>query len=253
MFLIHLPQVWQFKQLYLRDMTAKDELLVQANNSFAAIALLDQMLQGSAQADNLARQLPIAERDCLLAALYGRYFGTTISSTIKCIHCGESIDIDFSLPDMVAHQWNATQESVSWHLGEGIFQDEEGLQFRLPTGEDEIALQYVPPAQINEKLQERCLIKTPGDKLETAKLESALEKVAPLLETDLQATCPECGKDQSVYFSMQSYLLNTILQDRSNLFREIHLIASAYGWSREEIVNMGRTERKAYVAMLQKN
>jgi hypothetical protein len=40
------------------------------------------------------------------------------------------------------------------------------------------------------------------------------------------------------------------VNDRRQLVQEIHLLASAYGWSLSEILNLTRGQRRAFVALV---
>jgi hypothetical protein len=84
-----------------------------------------------------------------------------------------------------------------------------------------------------------------------ASLQNALEEVAPLFEFELKATCPECSRVHLVQFDIQTYLLRSLLNEQNRLTSEIHRIAAAYGWSFEEILSLGRTERRRLVGLIE--
>jgi hypothetical protein len=84
-----------------------------------------------------------------------------------------------------------------------------------------------------------------------ASVVDALEAVAPVLDLDIGTACPECGARQSVHFDVQFYLLRAIAQERPLIAREIHRIASAYGWSLQEILGLRRSERRQFVELIE--
>jgi len=78
----------------------------------------------------------------------------------------------------------------------------------------------------------------------------ALARLSPPVAAPIGAPCPECGTAQTVEFDIQGFLLARILRDRPRLWRAVHLIASAYHWSRVEILALTREERATYVDAL---
>ena len=63
-------------------------------------------------------------------------------------------------------------------------------------------------------------------------------------------SCPQCGAPQKVHFDMQRYLLHTLNDERGFLHREVHIIATTYGWSRAEILDLPREDRRVYVRLI---
>ena len=80
-------------------------------------------------------------------------------------------------------------------------------------------------------------------------LGAALEAVAPVADLNLDATCPECGEAQLVHFDLQAYLLESIAADRARLMRDVHALASGYGWSLEAIFGLSRRERRTLATL----
>jgi hypothetical protein len=78
-----------------------------------------------------------------------------------------------------------------------------------------------------------------------------LEAVAPLLDVDVVARCPECEAEQPVGFDIQSFLLERLLNERPRLLQEIHLIASSYGWTLPDILALPRDHRRVLAAAVE--
>lgn len=139
-------------------------------------------------------------------------------------------------------------------LADGHFQLQDGRRFRLPTGEDEYTVLSLPPAEAEEGLLQRCLIEE-GDVSEGADsnltVQAAMETLAPLVDLDLDARCPECGTEQSVHFDIQHYLLSALCQERHQLAVEVHRLASVYGWNLNEILDLSRSQRRALVELIE--
>ena len=237
----------------LRELTGRDERGVSGVSTADAIRLLDALYEGaSAQpADRFtAADLVAADRDRLLAAVYRRAFGDRIESTLTCARCAKPFDLHFSLTQLDA-SLNRGGGAAEWHaLGNARFETNGGMRFRLPTGEDELAAANLGEQEAESLLLSRCAEsgRWPGG---ASVFQDMLDQLAPLLDLELNAPCPECGYSHTVQFDIQGYLLNAISSERPRLMREIHLLAATYGWSLEAILSLNRSERRQLVELIQ--
>jgi hypothetical protein len=224
----------------LRELDGHAEIDAVDPGTPAVLEWLNELMDGSPPR---AEELAVPDRDRLLAAIYYREFGDRIESTITCGGCGKPFDFGFSL------------EGLRRHLGEpaasadGTYRLADGARFRLPTGADELAIESLPAERRERGLLERCMVG--GMLADAAELEAALSGVAPLLSTELVAKCVECGTEQTLLFDIQSLLFLRLAHERRELARQVHLLASTYRWSREEILSLSRLERRAYSAMIE--
>ena len=81
--------------------------------------------------------------------------------------------------------------------------------------------------------------------------EELLEQVAPLIDLELVARCPECNHAQTLQFDIQSYVLGSIAGERRRLLVEINRIARTYSWSLDEILSLSRTDRRLLVELIE--
>lgn len=253
MFTLQLPLPFTPSQHWavLRELTGQEELVAWQSDLHSAIQLIDRLLieMPAALPPGCASSLTAADRDRVLAALYQQTFGATIESTIRCRHCGARFDVRFALPDLI-QQLDQTVPSISINrTDDGQFQLANGCQFRLPTGVDEYAILGLPPDQAIAALFARCITANP-DATDPTCIQTAMQEVAPLLDLDVEAICPECHHSQSIHFDMQSYLLRALVQDQPRLMQEIHRLAIAYGWSFTEIASLPRRHRRTLVALI---
>jgi hypothetical protein len=176
-------------------------------------------------------------------------YGPLVRSVLVCGECGERFDTDFELASLIASLSATTGQPRVRPLTDGVFETEQGVKFRLPTGQEECAQIGMPPAEGAKWLLGQCLVD--GD-LESAgeTVQLAMEQVAPVADVDMRAQCPECGASQTVHFDLQSYLLSGLMNERKTLVTEVHLLARAYGWSRSEIMDMPRSQRKSAVSLI---
>ncbi len=233
--------------IYLRSLRGADEMTIKNTGTKNLICLLESLIQSSKTSIKVdAAQIVTADRDRLLAALYISMYGAKIESTVNCKECSQKFDLDFWLNELLEHY----QPSTATLPDGGKYEIEPGICFRLPNGEDEMLINWLGGAEPERQLFERCLLE--GDpETDSEKVEAKLTELAPVLSMDMQAICPECNHTQEVQFDMQSFFLTKLKQERPGLIREIHNIASQYNWSHQEILDLPRSLRKQYAALIQ--
>jgi hypothetical protein len=236
------------RRLQLPELTGFDEQLVADTHTGTAIRLIDRLLVQVDSAAPKASALTASDRDRLLAAVYERSFGPRIQSTTRCAGCDQLFDLEFSIEQLRGVLDAPPPDDISQH--DGIFRTRSGVRFRLPTGEDEMAASAAAPDQAVRVLTERCILDAAAD-VSIDAIEDMIEAVAPVLDIDLNAVCPECGHEQTVHFDMQFYLLRAIEQNRAQVTRDAHLLATTYRWSYQEILGLPRSVRQAFVRLIE--
>lgn len=241
------------KWVYLRPLCGHDEAFVHGTSLIEATQFLDRLLVSTAEhtVDPVkASDLAVCDGDRLFAALYLNYFGDQIESTLRCLNCHQSFEIQFSLPELMANLDQMTATNVTGPDVQGIYTLTDGRRFRLPTIGDRNNLSRLNPEQAMTMLLQKCVIE--GDPhQDSPELEAAMNEVGPLLDLDLDATCPECETAQRVQFDIQTYLLRSLAYEQRFLNREVHAIAKAYGWSYQEILNLTRESRRNFVRLIE--
>jgi hypothetical protein len=236
----------------LREVCAHDELSVTDTGTLGAIALLDRLLttpDGSPPPP--AATLTTADRDRLLATVYQTLYGPRIDSTLTCVTCTEPFDVNFNLDDLLRFAQPSPFPAEA--RPDGTFQLPDGTVFRLPTGVDELSISTLATDQAVAELLRRCVVPgaTEADEPAGEAVQAAMEAVAPLLDMELGAQCPECGQPQAVQFSMQSFLLARLKNEQQQVAAEVHQLAAAYRWSHGEITALPRRLRRMYVGFIQ--
>lgn len=236
----------------LRELRGHDEEAISGTETAAAIDLLDRLLvatPGAAFGPGRASELPVPQRDRLLAAVYQQNIGSRIESTLRCPCCQEPFDVDFQLDDLLAGQREPAGQLE--RLEDGAFRLPDGRRFRLPTGADELAvLTLAEPVRAQELLR-RCVPE--GEPLDDVEpLLQAMEQAGPLLDVETDASCPECQYVQEVRFDLQHYLLARLINERWQRAQEVHCLARAYGWPLREILDLPRSQRRLYVELIER-
>jgi len=127
------------------------------------------------------------------------------------------------------------------------------LRFRLPTSAD-LAAVGDPGEGVSsrEMLLDRCLLL--GEKPLPAGVAAAvIEQMAlsdPLADIQLALTCASCGHGWPAMFDIVSFFWSEIHAWAMRLLRDVHLLASAYGWSEADILALSPARRQAYLEMV---
>ena len=77
-----------------------------------------------------------------------------------------------------------------------------------------------------------------------------MAKADPQAEIRIALVCPACQQRWSLLFDIASFLWSEIEDWARRLLREVHQIASAYGWPEREILAIGARRRCSYLEMI---
>jgi hypothetical protein len=232
----------------------------------AAAEFLDRLLvevPGTSVGPGSAWHLAISDRDRLLAAVYASCFDDRVESEVACADCDEPSEISFSLAALVASVMTSTDAdsdpSVAGPDPAGVFSLADGMRFRLPNSDDQRAIFGLHTDQRRVALLRRCILQDGGAGHRTAsdlsgetldRVEAAMAKVGPTLDLNLPVTCHQCGAVRDGRFDIQHFTLAAFAHEARFLVREIHYLASTYGWSLREILDLTRDDRRAFVRLV---
>lgn len=231
----------------LRELCGRDERLVHGTSSATAADLLGRLVVPlpAALAPAHVPELAVCDRDRLLAAVHRATFGDHIEARAPCRACGVPFELGFSLSALEA---DLSGRAPAAPDPDGTYRLADGRRFRLPTLADERALVGLPPERATRALAARCLLDGELDDADAVLAE--IDRVGPLIDLELSATCPECQLEQPVHFDIQSFLLTALTRETAGLAREVHRIAVAYGWSLAEILELPRSQRRLHVGLI---
>ena len=223
--------------------------------------------------EEVVRNLLIGDRQYLLLKLREVTFGSQIQATISCPwpDCSKRVDIDFLTEDIPIKESKEKGPTYEMELSpEAAFVDCDHKEytkiiFRLPNGADQEAISPLlseNEARALSMLLDRCVqsvgpLKNHGSALTgrlsplaRKEIESRMEKVAPCVELDLRADCPECGRAFTIPFDLHRYFFGEMRTSIDLLYREVHYLAYHYHWSEQEIMQMPREKRRKYIEVL---
>jgi len=243
--LIHTPNR---PTVSLRELNGYDELMIEDNRPRAVLKLLQNVIMPPSPGKPavIPEKIVISDRDYLLSGIYTYTYGSRIQSVLKCRTCGSPFDMDFSLKDLVSSIRGSANDRPQDDQGYYCYDD---YRFRLPNGEDEMAVAGMAVVEAEKRILERCMAST-NTVAKDRDVQSVMKSVAPLLFSEMQTTCPECGANQLVIFDIQTFLLSRLKNERRRVTAEVHSIAMAYHWSHHEILEIPRTLRKSYAGMI---
>ena len=206
--------------------------------------------------DELA-QWSIGRRDASLLKLREWAFGSRLACMASCPECGERLELAFDTRDIrVGEDPDPLEAKGPLSLN----QDGYEIRFRLPNSLDLAALSSDGElAQTRSQLLERCLLSVEqhGKTIAANELsDEVLEAVtARMLEADPQGdvqlalTCPACSHRWQVTFDILSFFWNEINVWAQRILREVHILASVYGWRETDVLALSPWRRQVYLQM----
>ena len=242
----------QARWAYLRPLTGHDELALDLDSDHGGNWLLQRLLDdqpGAALGPAGLGGLNVANRDRLLAAVFGACFGENVDGATRCAHCGEDFEFHFTLPALAAYQDAVDAAPAEGPDAEGYYRL-EGVRFRLPTIADLDAVGGLPDDRAIPALLDRC-VAPEGARTDVGSIQDAMERLAPSLDLDIEASCPNCTETTTIAFSLESFLMQALAQERRFLTIEIHRLAAAYSWSLDEILRLSRDDRRSLVRLVE--
>jgi hypothetical protein len=218
-----------------------------------ALLLLEASCPGTPR-DDLAR-LSIGRRDGLLLNLREQLFGPQLVSVARCPACGDRLQLTFNVSDIRAETGEEPSEPLTVRL------DDYEVCFRLPDSNDQAAIAGCENVEQGRKrLLKRCLLKVrhheeeqPFDRVPEKTLEAVSKKMAladPQSDVQLDLKCPACSHSWSAAFDIVSFFWQEIDTWVQRILRNVHILASAYGWRETEILSMSARRRQFYLDMI---
>jgi uncharacterized metal-binding protein YceD (DUF177 family) len=234
------------RYLWLKEPTGREEFELSEGHPLALAQALSRLMVSMQPAE--FRQLSLADRDRILAAVYLHCFGDNVESILRCARCDKTYELGFSLGEFLS-ELDTSEEKLLTPDAQGVFTLSPQVRFRLPTVADEILAAELPPVVGAQLLRQRCLVE--GDlERDSSVIEEQLQLLAPLLRTRLGSSCPHCEHPHTIDFDLVSYSQRCFQRDQAMLTREIHCLGSAYRFGYEEILGMPRSVRQELVTLL---
>jgi hypothetical protein len=201
-------------------------------------------------------ELTVTDFEAALLGLRRFLFGDRIACTFRCpgARCGDCIEPEFSItaflddvkptaPERVA----SSPERAGWFTLAAAGGD---VLFRLPAVEDQIHVLGRPHAA--RLLAGRCIEGKKLNAREVARVERAMEAMAPPVSRPLAGNCPECGEPANMPLHVPRLVMEELRISATGVHAEIHAIARAYHWGEAAILEMPQMRRRAYAESIRR-
>jgi hypothetical protein len=200
----------------------------------------------------------IGQRDAALFELRRDLFGDVLECVTRCQACMESLELVLHTDELLALRGDLRVSSVSG--GERVPQLDvdiggRSIRVRLPTQEDVLAVARAGDDGV--ALLERCMLDAPsGAGVDTMSPEiidsisTAIAEADPLADLELAVVCPACGNRWTASFDIASFLWSELESWALRTLREVHALASAYGWREADILSLSPARRAAYLELV---
>lgn len=200
--------------------------------------------------------LSVGERNTRLLALREYTMGSQLDSLATCPNCGECVELSLSVKDLSAPSAAAhAKKELSLKAAE------YEVAFRLPNSHDLAAVTAAQDvATARQWLLERCLVTVLCDGKEQSPaelpdliveaIEKQMEQADPQADLQIALSCPQCTHEWDMAFDIESFFWSEIHAWADRTFREVHKLASRYGWREADILAMSSGRRQVYLEMV---
>ncbi|KEF42615.1 MAG: hypothetical protein ER33_04960 [Cyanobium sp. CACIAM 14] len=165
--------------------------------------------------------------------------------------CGALFEFDLSIEavlDAVLQQEPADGPISS------TLPDTRPLTLRKPTGrdlQDWCSRGLSSREQAVEAMVRSLVIEGEVRREDTPAIAGILAEADPLVAFGVSCTCPVCGAPAEVPVDLEAIALRRLRQRQHSLLREIHALASRYGWSEEQILAIPPARRARYLTLIE--
>jgi hypothetical protein len=217
-----------------------------------ALAILE-LACPEASRDELG-SLTIGRRDARLFRIYRETFRPVLSAASVCPGCREVVEFEFDTRNVESAE--GPDDGVFDYSADGF-----RARYRLPNSLDLAeAMSASGPGEMRAALLQRCLIEADqGGMTPTAAQlpESVAERLAadmsgrdPGAEILVDLRCPACGREWQDLLDIVTFLRADIRAEAQRLLYEVHTLASTYGWSEKDILDMSPARRHFYMELI---
>ncbi len=201
--------------------------------------------------------LSIGERDAELLALREQLFGPEMAGVAVCPQCRGRLDLTLNTWEMRSACGPEPKAEVAFSVA-GY-----ELQFRHPNSQDLAAAldsDQTDADAAQDRLLGCCLLTAQRDGASVAcnqlprevvdAVSGRMARADPLADIQLAVSCPVCNHHWRVAFDIVSFLWSEIDGLAARLLRDVHALASAYGWQERDILALSPVRRQFYLALL---
>lgn len=200
-------------------------------------------------------KLTVGDRDARLMTLREWTFGSQFVCVAACSNCGERLELDFNAADL---RIGSAPPATETHF---LSFDGFELCFRLPNSRDLAALANCQDIETGRQfLLERCIttIAREGAPVAYCQVPKNLKdavvermgQIDPQGDVQLTLSCPWCSHQCQSVFDIEAFFWKEICGWAGHILKEVHTLASAYGWNEVDILNLTYWRRQLYLNLV---
>jgi hypothetical protein len=179
----------------------------------------------------------------LVVATNGR---ATLDLSARCTRpaCGSSFE--FELP--IDRHTSGSAKPIEITLGDGRL-----VRLRLPNGADLRDWRAcIDPARPDAlAMLETLRIQGEIRDADIAAIDAALGEHDPLVDFSIRGSCPACHADMEMPIDLEQLALASLRVAQRELLREVHALASHYGWTEAEALAIPQRRRAEYRELIE--
>ena len=198
---------------------------------------------------------PIGRRDDHLIQLREWMFGPQLANTAQCPQCAERVEWESRISDFLQPEAEGGTAGEAFGLTTSGYE----VRFRLPTSRDMAEVLREPGEAALQGLLTRCILSVrQGNRAceveglpeaVLADLAEKMEALDPQADIRIALSCPQCGHGWRVQFDIANYLWAEIHHWARQTLSAVHRLATAYGWSEREILELSPARRQLYLGL----
>jgi hypothetical protein len=209
------------------------------------------------------RVLSVGQRNALLLLLRQKTLGAQVVGLSRCPRCGTRLEFTFDIRALLP-SWCENELPTPPQAAETIYALEAGgcaLQFRVPTSLDLALVARCNDQEAGRNLLiARCVVEATQHKrrIEAAQLPAAViqalgEAISehdPLAEMKFALDCALCQHSWILLFDIVAFFWTELDALARRLLRDVHALASAYGWRERDILALSAVRRQFYLELI---
>ncbi|MFE2725536.1 hypothetical protein [Kitasatospora sp. NPDC059327] len=199
---------------------------------------------------SVVADLPVGACRGLVLALRERCFGPLLPCAVTCPCCHQELELELTAEDVRAGAPDGDRRLRV----EGF-----EIEFRLITGRDLLTVGAGTP-DARRALLGRVLTSAVARGRQVAPedlpdavldaLSGALSAQDPQADVRLDLDCVVCGHAWVSPFDITAHLWAELDSYARRLVHDVHVLASAYGWSEDEVLAIGPARRQSYLELV---
>jgi len=206
-----------------------------------------------AQGRGALASLSLGERDARLLAIQRDTFGAAMACFAECARCGERLEVELDAGAIAAGAEGTGEGTLE--VGELVLElrplDSRDLAAAAGCGTAEEAVKVLARRSVRSAARAGVAVDA-GEAADAnqARIAARLPELDPRAEVLLDLRCPACGEAVASPLDVAAFVWSKLSAAARRILREVHTIASAYGWSEESILALGDARRLAYLELI---